>query len=287
MRLTVLKAALAAGTAYNLVASAAQAQAQPAAPQVEEVVVTGSRVIANGNNMPTPVTVVSVEELQNANPGPIAQALAELPALLASPNQGGQGPGPQAVINLRGINGGRNLTLLDGHRQPQTGNSGVDTNLIPSMLLKRVDIVTGGASAVYGSDAVTGVVNFAMDNNFNGLRARAGGGVSTYTDDATYNVGIAAGTSLFDGRGHVEASIEHFNDEGIPDRFARAWGRGVYSMQGAVPGSTAGAGTAANPWLLYANSRFSDRNFGGVINTGPLANLWFSQNGVLTPFDHG
>ena len=62
---------------------------------------------------------------------------------------------------------------------------------------------------------------------------------------------------------------------------------GVYSMQGAVPGSTAGAGSAANPWLLYANTRFSTTNFGGVINTGPLTNLWFSQNGVLAPFDHG
>ena len=270
-----------------LAISAADAQDQTAAQRTEEVVVTGSRVIANGNDMPTPVTVVGVDQLQAANPGPIAQALAELPALLASPNQGGQGPGPQAVINLRGINGGRNLTLLDGHRQPQTGASGVDTNLIPSMLLKRVDIVTGGASAVYGSDAVTGVVNFIMDSNFNGVKLTSGAGISNYGDDPTYYIGLAGGTSLFGGQGHIEASYEHFDDAGLPDRFSRAWGRGVYSMQGAVPGSTATAGSAANPWLLYKNSRFSTTNFGGVINSGPLANLWFQQNGVLAPFDHG
>jgi outer membrane receptor protein involved in Fe transport len=275
---------------FCLVASAAGVSAaqQPAASDdAGEVVVTGSRVITNGNNSPTPLTVVRMEQLQEANPGPVAQAIAQLPALLASPNQGGQGPGAQAVINLRGINGGRNLTLLDGHRQPQTGASGVDTNLIPSMLLKRVDIVTGGASAVYGSDAVTGVVNFIMDDNFNGLKFTTQYGISAYNDDPSINAGIAGGTELFGGRGHIEASYQHFNDHGVHDRFDRAWGRGLYSMQGAVPNSTATAGTTANPWLLYSNSRFSTTNFGGVINTGPLANLWFSQNGLLGPYDRG
>ena len=83
------------------------------------------------------------------------------------------------------------------------------------MLLKRVDIVTGGASAVYGSDAVTGVVNFVMDNNFNGLKLTGQSGISTYSDDPTFNIGIAAGRSLFGGRAHVEASYQHFNDPGI------------------------------------------------------------------------
>ena len=268
-------------------ASAAFAQQAAAPAAIEEVVVTGSRVVTNGNKMPTPVTVVALEQLQAANPGPIAQALAELPALLASPNQGGQGPGAQAVINLRGIYQGRTLTLLDGHRQPNTGASGVDTNLIPSMLLKRIDIVTGGASAVYGSDAVTGVVNFVMDNNFNGVKLSASSGISTFGDDPTFDAGIALGQSFMGGRGHVEASYQHFSDPGIADRFDRAWGRGLYSMQGAVPGSTAGAGSVQNPWLLYSNSRFATSNFGGVINTGPLANLTFLQNGVATPFNHG
>ena len=258
-----------------------------AAADLEEVVVTGSRIITNGNNSPTPLTVVGAAQLQQANPGPVAQALAQLPALLAGGNQGGQGAGTQPVINLRGINSGRNLVLIDGHRQPPTGNGGVDTNLIPGMLLKRVDIITGGASAVYGSDAVTGVVNFVMDNNFNGLKLTSQYGISTFNDDPTFNLGMAVGKSLFGGRGHIEASFEHMDDQGIFDRTKRKWGAGVYSMQGSVPGTTAGAGTAGNPWILVKDSRFTTTNFGGVINTGPLANLWFSGTGTLQPFNRG
>jgi iron complex outermembrane recepter protein len=277
------------GTAF---AGTANAQSSPAADDIQEITITGSRVITNGNDNPTPVTVVSVDQLLEANPTSVAQALAQLPALMANPNQGNQGAGTQAVINLRGIYGGRNLTLVDGHRQVPTSSAnitttGVDTNLIPQLLLKRVDIVTGGASAVYGSDAVTGVVNFVTDNNFNGVKVVGQAGQSTYNDDRTYNMGIAAGTSAFGGRGHVEFSYQNFNDPGIPDRFSRDWGRNVWSMQGAVPGSTAGAGSAANPWLLYNNVRFGTVNSGGVVNTGALAGLQFAQNGALSTFNTG
>ena len=291
MALLTAVSAVLFGVANAQTPAAANRSQAAAADELQEVVVTGSRVITNGNDSPTPVTVVSVEQLMEANPTGLAQAMAQLPALLASPNQGGQGPGTTAVIHLRGINQGRNLVLIDGHRQPPTGgggaNGGVDTNLIPSMLLKRVDIVTGGASAVYGSDAVTGVVNFIMDNNFNGVKASAQTGISNHGDDRTYNIGIAGGMSLFGGRGHIEGSYQNFNDPGLPQRFSRDWGRGVWSMQGAVPGSSAQAGTAANPYLLYRDVRFGTTNFGGVINSGPLAGLQFAQNGVLSSFDTG
>ncbi len=280
-------------TCGALAATPANSAQGAAAEELQEVVVTGSRVITNGNDSPTPVTVVSVEQLMEANPTSLAQALNQLPALLASPNQGGQGAGTSAVINLRGIYQGRNLTLIDGHRQAPTGGGGgitgggVDTNLIPSMLLKRVDIVTGGVSAVYGSDALTGVVNFVMDNNFNGIKVIGQTGISNYNDDRTYSIGLAGGTSLFGGRGHIEGSYQNFNDPGLPDRFSRDWGKGVWSMQGAVPGSTAAAGTTANPYLLYRDVRFGTTNWSGVINTGPLAGLQFAQNGVLSTFNNG
>jgi iron complex outermembrane receptor protein len=256
---------------------------------VEEVVVTGSRVVTNGNDSPTPVTVLSVEQLLQANPGPIAQGLAMMPALLGPPNQGGQsGANYQAVINLRGMGGTRNLILFDGHRvAPTTAGGGVDTNLLPSMLLKRVDIVTGGASAVYGSDAVSGVVNYIVDNNFNGIKVSGQTGATTYGDDHTWNVGFAAGTSLFGGRAHVEFSYQNYRDPGIACRCDRDWGRGLWTMQGSVVGSTASAGTAANPWKLYSNSHFNVTTYGGMINTGPLSGLQFTQNNVLTSFVHG
>ena len=276
--------------AFAATAQSPDAGAQGASKdELAEVVVTGSRVITNGNDSPTPVTVLSVEQLLEANPGPISQALAMMPALLGPPNQGMQsGTNVQAVINLRGMGGARNLILFDGHRlTPTTGGGGVDTNLIPTMLLKRVDIVTGGASAVYGSDAVSGVVNYIVDDNFNGMKITAQGGVSTYSDDRTYNLGIALGAPVFGVRGHVEFGYQNYNDPGIACRCDRAWGRGLWSMQGSVPGSTASAGTAANPWLLYSNSRFNVTNNGGVINSGVLTGLQFAQNGVLSPFVHG
>jgi iron complex outermembrane receptor protein len=274
-----------AGPAYAQQAAVATADS---ADTIEEVVVTGSRVITNGNNSPTPVTVLSTEQLELMNPGPVTQALTVLPSLLGTPNQGGQGPNPQAVINLRGLGGQRDLILFDGHRvAPTTNAEGVDSNLIPTMLLKRVDIVTGGASAVYGSDAVSGVVNYIVDNEFNGVKVVGQAGESTYRDDKTENGGIAFGTPLFGGRGHFEASFQLFNDPGVSNRFDREWGRDLYSMQGSVPGSAASAGSPANPWALYANTRLSVTSFGGLINSGPLKGLNFTQNGVLSPFVNG
>jgi outer membrane receptor protein involved in Fe transport len=268
--------------------TAGGAQATGAAEGLQEVTVTGSRVISNGNDSPTPVTVVSMDQLMEVNPGPVTQALTQLPALLATPNQGGQGSGPAPTINLRGIGAQRNLILVDGHRvAPTTNGAGVDVNLIPTMLLQRVDIVTGGASAVYGSDAVSGVVNYVMDSNFNGVKVTGQMGQTTFHDDNTYNIGIAAGTSLFGGRGHIEFSYQNFNDPGIPCRCSRSWGQGLWSMQGSVAGSKSTAGTAVNPFGLYSNTRLNGATFGGLINSGPLAGLQFSTNGQLSPFNHG
>ena len=282
--------AFAPGAAAQTNPPAPSAAAAEAPQELEQITVTGSRVISNGSDSPTPVTVVSVDQLQEMNPGPLTQGLAMLPELLATPNQGGQGPTPQAVFNLRGIGGTRNLILFDDHRVAPTTNGateGVDSNLIPQLLLKRVDVVTGGASAVYGSDAVSGVINYVVDHNFNGLKVVGQAGESTYSDDHTWNVGLAAGTPLFDGRGHVEFSYQDFNDPGIENRFSRGWGQGLWSMQGSVPGSTATAGTPANPFGLYSNTRLAVTSFGGLINSGPLAGQQFAQNGVLSPFTHG
>jgi iron complex outermembrane receptor protein len=264
---------------------------------VEEVVVTGSRVIANGNDSPTPVTVLSLDELQQANPGNVTTALAMLPSMLGTPNQGGQSATNfMAILNLRGMGGARNLVLFDGHRlQPNTvlGGilSGVDSNHIPTMLLKRVDVVTGGASAVYGSDAVSGVINYIVDNDFNGVKINAQQSISTYGDARAYNLGIAAGTSLFAGRGHVEFSLQRIVDPGVPDRFDRPWGRELWSMQGSVvpPAGTpaAAVGGPLNPFMLVKDSRFGVTTFGGLINTGPLADLQFASNGALGTFNHG
>ena len=154
------------------------------------------------------------------------------------------------------------------------------------MLLKRVDIVTGGVSAVYGSDALTGVVNFVMDNHFNGMKVIAQTGISNYNDDRTCSIGSPEAPRCSAGAVTLRAATRISTILGFR-RFSRDWGRGVWSMQGAVPGFAAGAGTAGNPYLLYRDVRFGTTNWGGVINTGPLAGLQFAQNGVLSTFTNG
>ena len=114
--------------------------------------------------------------------------------------------------------------LLDGHRAaPSNADGTVDIDTLPQMLVSRIDIVTGGASAVYGSDAVTGVVNFVLDKKFNGLKTDVNAGISTYADAMSYNLGAAAGTDLFGGRGHFEAALEYRHRDPV-NQSARPYG---------------------------------------------------------------
>lgn len=132
----------------------AESAASGSGEELEEVQITGSRVILNGEDMPTPVTVISVEQLQQATPGPVVLALEQLPvfgtsrSLASHPGNSSQNNAAQ-VLNLRNMGQTRNLILFDGRRVPPTSPvAEVDSAFVPSMLLQRVDVVTGGASAV-------------------------------------------------------------------------------------------------------------------------------------------
>jgi outer membrane receptor protein involved in Fe transport len=260
----------------------------------QDIVVTGSRLTTNGNNSPTPLTVVSTDELLTVQPTSVAAALQNLPVFQGSMGQssgtgGGQG-GPNGAANapnIRNIGVYRTLTLFDGKRvQPTTDTGLVTIDMLPQMLLKRVDVVTGGVSAVYGSDAISGVVNFVTDRSFNGLSLKAQSGISQYGDGAIRDLGVAFGTDLFGGRGHFEASLEYYDDAGIFDMSSRHVGQ-LWQIEGGVRGSAAAAGTAANPFQLYSNVHNATTSFGGLIRSGPLAGMTFSSNGVLTAFQHG
>ncbi|MCS0631165.1 TonB-dependent receptor [Telluria mixta] len=274
------------GTGTLLIGSCAHAQSeqQPSAQAISEVVVTGSRV-SPGSQSPTPLTAVNADDLLTVKPGSISDAINELPIFAGSRGQNGN-PGNGTtnnsgnLQNLRGLGYARTLVLWDGHRLPATTQDQlVDTDMIPQMLLKRVDIVTGGASAVYGSDAVAGVINFVTDTHFTGVKTQVQGGVSTYGDDKTSDIGIAGGKDLFNGKGHVIASYQYRDDPGVPYRTDRPWGTHQWTVQG--------AGTAANPYRLADNTRIATSSFGGLVRGGPLGGLDFTQNGVLTPFVHG
>ena len=272
-------------TTAGTLATAAESGPAAGAETLDEIVVTGSRVITNGNNSPTPVTVVDAQDLLAVRPGTISDALNSLPVFsgsnvaVSNPNPGigagGGGNGARSSFNLRNLGEARTLVLLDGHRVPSTTSTNVvDADMIPQLMIKRVDLVTGGTSAVYGSDAIAGVINFVTDRNFNGVKVNAQTGVSAREDDNQYQGGIAWGGQF--GKGHLEASYEYHNDEGIPYRSARqqSWQCGMIGNGTTLPYSTA------------CNLQRFDVTTGGTFRSGPagIINTTFTAPGTLTPF---
>ncbi|WP_206243552.1 TonB-dependent receptor domain-containing protein [Novosphingobium terrae] len=264
------------GTAH---AQDAAAPAKDPAPD-HEIIVTGSRLATNGNSSPTPVTVAGVDTLLNAQPAGVIEGLNSLPGLMGSTNPTSNAKsGGVNELNLRGIGYTRGLILIDGRRVgPTQGDGSVDVDVVPQVLLKHVDVVTGGASAAYGSDAVSGVVNFVTDTKFNGLKLDLHSGISNYGDDRKIGVSAAWGTKFSDGRGHFEIGYEYADNAGFL-RSSRPFMNNYSSL--------VGSGTAASPYTTIYGGRLNTVAFGGLINSGPLAGLQFAQNGVLSAFNKG
>ncbi|TCM04544.1 TonB-dependent receptor [Sphingomonas sp. PP-CC-3G-468] len=251
----------------------------------EDIVVTGSRIPANGFGAPTPVTVASATQLNAAVPTTLGEALKQLPALSSSVGpRGAQTSSGQggAYLNLRNLGPTRTLTLFDGRRFiPNDGSGQVDTNLFPQALVERVEVVTGGASAAYGSDAVGGVVNFIINKKFTGLTGTIQGGVTTYGDNAEQKYELAYGTPFAGGRGHFLVSGEFFRNEGVEDRLSRS-----YSRKSCQPiALPAGSATSRE---FACDVRVANATFGGLI-TGPTAfrGTTFDASGQPIPFIYG
>jgi outer membrane receptor protein involved in Fe transport len=256
-----------------------------------EVVVTGSRIVRAGYNAPTPVTVLSADQLTKTAPSNIPDALNQLPQFQGSISQNAQADtGASKVrsgnyLDIRALGPQRVLILEDGRRVPPTSSNGAtDTNLIPQLLVDRVDVVTGGASAAYGSDAVSGVVNFILNKNFTGLKGNIQSGISTYGDDGSYKAGLAFGTSLFDGRLHLIVSAERYHSEGIDDRASRytSSGENIFSQE-----TIGGLGTAAQPYFYVGNAKSTTSALGGYIQSGPMAGKQITFDGHIVGFNPG
>jgi outer membrane receptor protein involved in Fe transport len=274
--------------AASVVALTAAAHAQQQQQEVESVTVTGSRVISQIENSPTPLTVVTVEQLQLTTPTNIPDALNKLPDFLGGSTPRSQGNGSTNnggnTLNLRNLGASRTLILMDGKRvAPSNQNGTVNIDALPQMLVSRVDVVTGGASAVYGSDAVAGVVNFVLDKSFTGFKYDINAGISDYGDAAEQKIGIAWGTSLFNGRGHFEMAMRAFNQDMIPIA-ARPYG---YQNQTWVE---AGTGSAAAPFVDVPYGRLFNQSLTGTIKCGngcTLNDYTFTAGGGLVPLTHG
>jgi outer membrane receptor protein involved in Fe transport len=199
--------------------AAADDTASAPAAAGEQIIVTGTRIQGGTFVAPTPVTSLSAEALTTAAPSTLAEGLKQLPSIVPGGGQtagGGTANGGQNFLNLRGLGNTRTLTLLDGRRfTPSNPTNLVDTNLLPQGLVSRVDVVTGGASAAYGSDAVGGVINFILDTHFEGLKLDLQLGAAQHGGNEEQKAQLSYGVSLADDRLHIIAAAEYFNSQGL------------------------------------------------------------------------
>ncbi|MCI4591937.1 TonB-dependent receptor [Sphingobium sp. BYY-5] len=266
--------------------------AQEVTPQDDappaQIVVTGSRIVRDGYNAPTPVTVMSKADITAQAPANISDFVNQLPAIAGSGTSGTSSGGLSNAgaginsIGLRGLGVGRTLVLIDGQRSVASTVGGVvDINTIPQDLVERVEVVTGGASAAYGSDAVGGVVNFVLDKGYKGFRIGLDQGISTYGDGRNATLTASAGLSLLDDRLHMLFNGEYFKQNGV-DTIDRDWNDSGYFMIN----NPAYNGTNGQPQRLVG-SGFGPSGYtaGGLIGSGPLRGTYFlgaGQTGQLT-----
>jgi iron complex outermembrane recepter protein len=242
---------------------------------IEQVVVSASRVTIAGYTQPTPVTVVGAAELEKEAFANITDAVRELPQVTAPPssystNAGGGGPGSagENLLNLRNLGVNRTLVLFDNQRVVSSNISGgVDIGTLPSALVQRIDVVTGGASAAWGSDAVAGVVNFVLNKNFDGFKANIQAGDAYNGINRSLSGQFAWGGDAFGGRGHfILAASANISPDATPV-INENWFRGIYwvSNPAYVAGSSA-------PQLIIANDvGLAAASAGGLIVSSPAA----------------
>jgi len=174
--------------------------------------------------------------------------------------------------------------LLDGQRSVGSALSGaVDINTFPQQLIRRVEMVTGGASAVYGSDAVSGVVNFILDKTYTGVKGELSGGVTSYGDDRSYKANLASGFGFNQGRGHVLLSGEATGSDAVPVG-SREWENSGYAQMN-NPNYTPTNGQPQR--LALTQVGFANAAPGGIIVSGPLKGTAFGAGGMPFQLNYG
>lgn len=304
---TSLRKALFAGTACAAlgIASAASAQTAAARPadtaadeRAEDIVVTGTRIVRDGFQAPTPLTVLTQEDIQNSSPSNnIADFVNQMPALAGSTRPANSrlnlssGQAGINALNLRNLGEIRTLVLLDGRRSVGSTITGlVDVNTIPQALVERVEIVTGGASAAYGSDAVAGVVNFVLNKKYEGIKVAADTGITSRGDGFNYSISVAGGLSFAGGRGHLLLSGEVAHNDGILE-VDRAWNATGY-VRIQDPNWTS---TSTTPrYLIRRQVGAANSTPGGLIlySTGGgaanrLRGIYFGPGGSVNRYQYG
>jgi outer membrane receptor protein involved in Fe transport len=265
----------------------APAPGGPSPDQLKDIVVTGSRISRQGFETPTPMTAVSAKQLDAKAAVTVTDIVAEIPSLTPNQNVNNSTNVGQTNFNLRGIGANRTLVLLDGLRLEDTSpTGGFNANILPTLLINRVEVVTGGASSAYGSDAITGVVNVGFVSSMNGGKIDVQGTISDYGDNRQKSASFAWGHNFLDDRLHLVTAGTYFRQPNIIYENARPWGRQGYSLFTNTAANVAAGGPTM---VIGPNGRLAQVTYGGVITNGPTGFRYtqFLGNGVTAPFTRG
>ncbi len=290
--------------ATTLATMSAQTRVEPAAAsaagatdtkadvlKLEAFNVSGSHIKgASTFTAPTPVLVVSYENLLAAAPVNMAEGLKQLPTIApggGQTNGGGTGNSSANFLNLRALGVTRTLTLLDGRRFTPSGPTGqIDANLIPQGLVDRVDVVNGGASAAYGSDAVGGVVNFVLNKEFTGFKSDIVWGQAQKGDNKEYKGSVTYGTDYLKGRGHLVFNAEYAVSKGV-----NGDGRDLRrneTNQIPEPGNTTKVVRATDIRSPFTTGGHIITGAGGTAaNNALIRGIKFGPGGTQSPYDYG
>ncbi len=299
-----VRALCAAGSAISLTAALSGAASAQEAASIGEVVVTASRIQAAGFTAPTPTSVVGQAELTRRAAVSIQETLAELPSMRnnTSPQQGSSGINGAnsgtgtSLADLHGLGTQRTLTLIDGRRAGGTS----DLRQIPTVMVSRIDTVTGGASAAYGSDAVGGVINIILDTKFSGLKGNLQWQQTKYGDDKGPSGSLVWGGDI-GSKAHLLIGGDYYATNGAHTSLTdirqdkRPWFAANRALNLANPCPLNVAVSAACPtggnglpyFIDTDNMNFSTMAVGGVITAGPLKGITFDDGGVPRQFQYG
>nr|WP_274600080.1 TonB-dependent receptor [Rhodothalassium salexigens] len=257
--------------------------------EVEEIVVTGSRIARSTATTPTPVTSVDAEQLALNADNRLADTLNQLPALGATRTPASTNFAPQQAgtnfLDLRRLGIDRTLVLVNGRRHvgSDPGSAAVDTNTIPTALVERVEVITGGASAVYGADAVSGVVNIILKDDFEGLKFDGQLGISDEGDGESQKISVTAGTNFDDNRGNIYFNATFDNSEEI-NGADRNW-RDASRRFAPNPDDT-GPNDGIPDQILFEDTGFISTAPGGRV-IGPDGQVFEANGGPFTFNDNG
>jgi outer membrane receptor protein involved in Fe transport len=288
----------AVGQAAEQVGQAAPGQ-DGAEEDLPEIVVTGSRITRP--NLDSAVPIISIDATAFSQTGnvSIGDLLNDLPALRSTFSTGNStrfiGTAGLNLLDLRGLGTGRTLVLVNGRRHvsSSTGDSEVDTNTIPTDLIQRVDVITGGNSAIYGSDAIAGVVNFVLKRDFQGVNFRAQQGLSSRGDAHSYFVSGTYGTNFAGGKGNIAIAGEYARQKDIllADRPTTRL-RSAFVVVDTDPAGTPNGSDGVPDRVFITDARVGNLSDGGTVLLGTGTNIAantfrFRPDGSLTIGDIG